>query len=96
MYLKIYLSSILFGFIFLCLAVLNYQQTNSYHGPKSNHFDGTHFFNMPPYHQHNMTDTLSDEAIDQPLIDLHQAKANQKLASDEFITLDVGQSQIYH
>jgi L-ascorbate metabolism protein UlaG (beta-lactamase superfamily) len=44
---------------------------------------------------HFGTFQLSDEAIDQPIIDLNNAKLAQKLAPDDFITLENGQSLVY-
>lgn len=59
MSLKLYfVISLLFGFAFLLLAVLNYQQTSSYNGSRSDHFDGSHFLNSPPYHPHNFFDVI--------------------------------------
>ena len=57
MSLKIYfLISILL--VFILLSALNYYQTSRYHGPKSDHFDGNVFVNMPPYSQHNFFDVI--------------------------------------
>ncbi len=44
--------------IIVSLGYFNYQQTSHYHGPKSDHFDGTVFLNAQPYHQHTFFDVL--------------------------------------
>lgn len=47
----------IFSALFLCLicllAVFNYQQTSSWNGSKTAHFDGTHFSNVPPTSSHS-------------------------------------------
>lgn len=57
----------------------------AHHDLQASHSIGIHFG----------TFQLSDEAIDQPLIDLQAAKAKQQVADDAFVALDIGQTKVY-